>query len=197
MTMADSIDWTSVRTRLADAQRSLDAAFGLDDDRLQALMRERTQRLAALRASSGQSLPSIRVLVVHAGGERYGLDLGRLSGVRPLGACTPAPRGPRSLLGLVTASSGIWAIFDFAQLCGIEGELTASGYAVLLRHDTRRIGLRVEQLDRVHVVRHSDIRPTSESNAITTRFIKGVTSEGLIVVDIQALWDHTAIGEAM
>jgi purine-binding chemotaxis protein CheW len=197
MSMAEAIDWEAIRRRLADSRHALDSGFAVEGDRLQALLRERSRILAAPPAPSRRAASTDRLLAVQVGEERYGFDLERLAGVLAYGNCTPAPRAPRPLLGLTTARGDIWAVYDFGRLLGVGEDPSETGYVVLLRHGSRRIGLRVHRLERVHVLAHEDIRPaTGASAASAAGLVAGVTPDGLIIVDMTALWAHREIGEA-
>jgi purine-binding chemotaxis protein CheW len=198
MTMAETIDWDAIRRRLADSQRALDAGFAFEGDRLQALLRERSDILATPGTQSRRAAATDRVLAIRVGEERYGLDLKRLAGVLTYGNCTPAPRAPRPLLGLMTARGDIWAVYDFGRLLDVADDASDAGYVVLLRHGSRRIGLRVHGLERVHVLAREDIRPaTGGSAASAAGLVTGMTPDGLIIIDMTALWAHREIGEAV
>lgn len=195
--MADAIDWTAIRARVDAARGALNLALEGSPERIEAILLERTRSLAATGAVAQRAAAADRALVVRLAGEAHGLWLDRLAGVAPLGACVAAPRGPASLLGLMTVRGDIWTIFDLARLLGGDGATSASGHVVLLRHASRRIGLRVERTDDIRRLDRSGVQPLSGDGASPAAgLIEGLGPDGLILIDIDALWAHPAITEA-
>lgn len=196
MTTTGGIDWTAVHRRLAEGQASLAGLTEVGGERLEALLRERARALAEPGKAAVRPA-TVQALVVRVGAERYGLELSRLAGILPFASCAPVAGGPSELLGLVNARGEIWAAFEFHRLLGAgAAEAPAGGYVVLLRHGRRRVGLRVDEADRVRALIRADLkRPPGTASGIATEFIKGVTSDSVILVDLDALWTHPAIAE--
>jgi len=195
--MADAIDWAAIRARMEAAQGALDVALEASPDRVEAILLERTQSLAASGAVAQLAAVPDRALVVRLAGEAHGLWLDRLAGVAPLATCVAAPSGPASLLGLMTVRGDIWTVFDLARLLGAEGVQSASSHVVLLRHASRRIGLSVERTDDIRLLARSGVRPLpDEGTSPAVGLIEGLGPDGLILIDIDALWAHPAITEA-
>lgn len=195
--MADAIDWTAVQARMAAAQRALDIELGASPEHVEAILLERTRSLATTGATAQRATASDRALVVRLAGEAHGLWLDRLAGVAPFTACVAAPRGPASLLGLMTVRGDIWTVFDLACLLGGDSPRSATGHVVLLRHASRRIGFRVERTDDIRLLARAGVRRLpSESASPAAGLIEGLGPDGLILIDIDALWAHPAITEA-
>lgn len=191
--MAEGIDWATVRARLQQAQGALDAALDGDAMRNQAILQERTRRLAQRRVAAQRLTSADRALIAEVAGTRYGLWLDRLAGVAPMTACAPAPRGPAALLGLMTVRGGIWTVFDLARLLGVDGAAADGGHVVLLRHANRRVGLRVDRADDVRQQSRRDVRAMAGGSSL----IAGIAADGRIFIDIDSLWAHAAITEAV
>jgi chemotaxis signal transduction protein len=197
MTVADVIDWTAIKARVQAAQRALDVALDANPDRVEAILLERTRTLAASGATTQLAAAPDRALVVRLASEAHGLWLDRLAGVAPLATCVAAPRGPDSLLGLMTVRGDIWTVFDLARLLGSESPQSMTGHVVLLRHASRRIGLRVERTDDIRLLERSGVRPLPDAGTSpAVGVIEGLGPDGLILINIDALWAHPAITEA-
>lgn len=198
MIMAEAIDWAAVRARLEASQGALDVALDASAERVEAILLERTRSLAATGTVAQRAAAADRVLVVRLADAPYGLWLDRLAGLAPLHACAAAPRGPASLLGLMTVRGGIWTIFDLARLLGIDSASSEGGHVVLLRHASRRIGLRVERADNIRRLARSATRPLpGDGPSPAAGLIEGLGPDGLVVIDVDALWAHPAITEAV
>jgi len=197
MTMADAIDWSAVRDRMAAAQAALDAELGASPEHVEAILLERARSLAATGTAAQTTGTSDRALVVRLAGEAHGLWLDRLAGVAPFATCVAAPRGPASLLGLMTVRGDIWTVFDLARLFGGDSPRPATGHVVLLRHASRRIGLRVERTDDIRLLARAGVRRLpNEGASPAAGLIEGLGPDGLILIDVDALWTHPAITEA-
>lgn len=190
------INWTAIHRRLAVGQQQLAGLSEFSDERLQALLRERACKLAERRSSS-PAHQTFQAMVVRAGPERYALELTKLAGVLPFGQCAPLAGGPGELLGLINAHGEIWAAFEFQRLLGAKADVPpTSGYVVLLRHGRRRVGLRVDEVDRVRTLTLRDLRQSDDKTSRNPiEVVKAVTSDAVILVDLANLWAHSAIGE--
>jgi chemotaxis signal transduction protein len=193
-----AIDWAAARARLDQARRALEAGDDIRGDRARDLLRARAAALAETLAGAPARGEGLRLLVLAAGGERYGIPIGDIAGLVALGACTRAPRGPAALLGFATARGRIWSVFDFARLLGSTPQAApAGGYLVMLRHAHRRVGLRFDAAETMRFVRRRDIRPAPESGApARAGLVAGLGPGGLIIAEPDGIWTHPAIGEA-
>lgn len=191
------IDWAKVRERLAAGQQSLARVMDIDGKRLQALLDDRARTLAAPETAAARQAKTLHVLVMRVGAERYGLALTGLAGVLPFGSCAAVPGGPAELLGLVNAHGAIWAAFEFHRLLGAGApEAPADGKVVLLRHRRRRVCLRFDDAEYVRQLDRGGLKKTPGTEfAVPTQFIEGVTSDSIVLVDLNALWTHPAIAE--
>lgn len=196
---ANGIDWTAIHERLAKGQASLAGSMEINDARFDALLRDRARKLAERESPALPAGKTMQALVVRIGTERYGLELTKLAGVLSFGQCAPVARGPSELLGLFNAHGEIWAVFEFGRLLGaVANELPTGGYIVLLRHGRRRVGLRVDEVDRVRELVRTGLQDANDkASKSSVEFIKGVTSDSVILVDLDNFWTHPAIGEAM
>jgi purine-binding chemotaxis protein CheW len=133
------------------------------EERMQQILDERTERLAARKdaaAAPAESLP--RALVCSAGQERFGLPVDAVAEVLPSQKCMPVPDGPAALIGLFGRGGRLVSVIDLALALGLEPPSTDSEnqHFVLLRRDQPQVALRVE---RAYTV--ADILPLSGEEA--------------------------------
>ena len=196
--MTAGIDWSAIRKRLADSEAALDAAFTLDDAQIERLMAIRARQLAARAPVGRQATVTRSVLTVAAAGERFVVELAGLAGIVPFRSCVPVPAGPRELRGVINARGELWTVFDFGQLfCGSTANGGPNGYALLLRHPKRRIGLRFDDVGNVCEADPSQLKTVREGILdAPLDVLDGGKAASLSLVRAQALWDHPAIREA-
>lgn len=195
--MKAGVDWDRLRGRLAENQAAFGAAQTIDGVRLEELLLARARLLAdptVARRDHGRST----ALVVRAGAERYALELAHLAGIVPFRSCSPVPGGPPEMLGAITARGDIWAIFDFRLLfTASPPDVAEGGYALLMRHDKRRVSIRVDDVERVCDLKQSKIATLDDRvTGVPIELVDGTASVALILVRFDAVWNHPAIREA-
>jgi purine-binding chemotaxis protein CheW len=135
----------SVRRKLRQMER---VRIRSAEERMQQILDERTERLAARKAAAtapAEALP--RALVCGAGRERFGLPIGAVAEVLPSQNCMPVPDGPPALIGLFGRGGRLVSVIDLALALGLEATSSddESSHFVLLRRDQPQVALRVER----------------------------------------------------
>lgn len=153
------------------------------------VLRARARRLAALRRDVAESADGLAVLCFAVAAESYAVPLDGLAEVLPLGAVSPVPGLPRSLLGVTNVRGEIRPVFDLHHMLGLPAP-SAEGrsFAVFLRGPNRPVGLRVDELRRIRVLDPATLTiPHEAGNGLPQRFIKGISPDTLIVLDPQQI----------
>jgi len=194
---ARQTDWAAIRRRLASSQAGLADLVEIRGQRLQDILQQRAAELAKRAAAKRRPADAVSVLVVTVGAERYGLPLDGLVAVQPRCVPVAVPGGPGHLLGAVNARGEIWAVSHLGALLGLSAAKHEDGYVVLLRHERRRIGLRVDAVDGTRRIdRSALLRPPGNSQESATGLVSGIDpADGLAVVDLAALWSGSLIME--
>ncbi|MFC3675360.1 chemotaxis protein CheW [Ferrovibrio xuzhouensis] len=158
---------------------------------LDTLLRRRASELVASQNRSRQRNLIPEQLSARIGEESYGLPLTSVTRIVPYTGCAAAPGGRWPLLGIIGSQGDSWALYDLGGLLGgsIAAGGAASGYAVLLRHDRRRIALRVDAVAAAGRIDRAEIRTIEALSDRGERLLYGVaTKAGLQLIDINALW---------
>jgi purine-binding chemotaxis protein CheW len=186
------IDWEEVRRRLRDSGLALERALAADPARTEAVFRRRAAELAGRRARVRADAGAVQVLTFALGAERYALPLADLAGLLPLAGCTPVPGGPPELLGVLNVRGTIRSVLDLGRLLGLSGrEAAEGGYVLLLRREGGEAGLRVDQVDRIIAVSPGQLGVPPEGDAgPAAGLVKGLTPDGLALLDAQAILAH-------
>ena len=195
--MTAGVDWDQLRSRLAKGREAFNAAQAIDGARLEALLLARARQLAE-PATTRRDRTKSAALVVRAGNERYALELAHLAGVVPFRSSSPVPNSSPELLGVVAARGDIWAIFDFRLLfAASRSDATEGGYALLMRHDRRRVSLRVDDVERVCDLTQSNVAALDDrATGVPIELVDGATADSVILVRLDTVWNHPAIREA-
>lgn len=185
------IDFGAARRSLDSSRRALLQSLEPDEATIAAIYRQRAERLAR-RETEVDLVPPLDVLVCRLGGERCAIELTRMAEVMPLRALTPVPGTPPEIAGVVNLRGDIRPVLDIAAAFGGEGaggpEKGSGAYAVFLRRDGPEVGLRVDGVETVTAVDRNDLAPLDqEDTTLPLRFARGLTADGLVVLDVDAV----------
>lgn len=186
--MANPEKEQSAIEKLANIRALLDSPWGenLESDRARL-----ERRAAALAQRQNAAAPEavITLLLFRLGGQSFGLELAVIEKVLSWRPCMSLPATPEHLLGLAEVNGEILAIMDLGRLFALPGGASeASGQIILLGRPEQRVGLRVAGLDGIRHVAARDIHPPPVSlPPAGARFLRGVTPEGVIVLDAEKL----------
>ena len=118
------------------------------EERMQHILDERTERLAARKDGAGAPAEILlRALVCGTGRERFGLSVDAVAEVMPPQKCMPVPDGPPALIGLFGRGGRLVSVIDLALALGLEPSATENEnqHFVLLRREQPQVALRVER----------------------------------------------------
>jgi len=190
------IDWTDVKSRLARSQSAVANVLVDGDQRVQEILHQRSRQLATRGQSTARATADLRALVVMLGTERYGLELGALVEVFPFAKFTPVPGAPPTLVGLINLRGQIRSVVSLSrllELAGPEPEERAEGYIIMLRSGGVEVGVQVDQVERITLVSLNALTTPSKGGVSPPNgYIRGVSPEGVILLDVAAIVSHPA-----
>jgi purine-binding chemotaxis protein CheW len=182
-----TIDWDEVRRRVHESQLALERALNADAGRLEAVYRERADRLAGRRAQAGAPSGAVRVLSFLLGEERYALAFADLAELLPFDGGTPIPGGPAELLGVVNVHGEIRSVVDLGRLLALPGrQADRGGYVLLVRRAGREVALRVDGIERVELLAADQLAAPDDD----LRLVAALGPGRLRLLDTDALLGH-------
>jgi purine-binding chemotaxis protein CheW len=136
------------------------------EERVQQILDERTERLAARKDAAAPAASLPRALVCGTGRERFGLPIEAVAEVLPPQKCMPVPDGPPALIGLFGRSGRVVSVIDLALALGLEAASPEdeNAHFILLRREQPQVALRVERAYEV-----TDILPLTGEEAAGIR----------------------------
>ncbi len=152
----------------------------------EALLRARARRLAMPRDGGGGAVAGKALLCCRIAAERYGLALDELSEVMELESWTPVPGQPQYLLGVTNLRGEIRPVLDLHALLGLPApDAGARAWVIFADSGGSEVGLRVDALESIAAVDAGSLTvPADTGNGLPQRFVAGIGSDGLIVLDI-------------
>ena len=183
------IDWQAVRLRLERSEAALAKTLSADQERVQAVFRQRAARLAGPLEADHGAAQDISVLVFGMGSDRYGIELPRLLEIVPHPLCAPVPGAPPQLAGVLLVRGEIHPVLELSRLLGLP-DLPPDdpGSVLLIRREPRPFGLRVERVEGIRALRPEECGPARPG----TRRVKWITPDLLSILDPEELLKEDA-----
>ena len=172
-------------------------------EQLEAVWRERANRLSRRLDDGTAADNSALVIVLGIGRERFGVDLSDVAEVLPPVNPTPVPGAPAVFAGVINHHGEILPVIDLRRLLGM-GSLPEGERAriILLRRDGREIGLQTDSVEQIRRIgpgdTHHRANPAGnkdkDTESAASRHIRGSTTDLLMLVSTQAIFDEMNTG---
>lgn len=137
----------------------------------------------------------IELLEFRLAHERYAVETCHVREVHPLRSLTPLPCAPAFVRGIVNIRGRITAVFDIKKFFELpQAGITDLHRVVLIQGHGIEVGLLADSVVGVHAISLralQDQLPTL--TGIRADYLKGVTADGLVVLDAQRLLEDPRI----
>lgn len=171
-----------------------DERTSLSEEEIRRILQKRAAALAKPpdRERGGDAR---RVLVMHVGDERYGVDVGRVLEIRPIDNLTPVPGLPPIWSGLVNLRGVLYPVLDGPRYLGLETEETPEApHVVVLANEELVIGFLADQIAGLRTVLVEDVKaPLGVDAQAHRKAVSGVTPDLLLLLDVDALLQDPAL----
>jgi purine-binding chemotaxis protein CheW len=162
---------------------------------VEAVWRERAERLSERQVSAGPEQDSIAVLVLNIAEERYAIDLPDVAEVLPRTRPTPVPGVPAVFAGVINVHGEIRPVIDLRHLLGMDGVPPGDKQRlILLCKEGRQMGLQIDSVEQIRWIDSRDMR--RDGNLDRSRYIKGSNQDLLMLLNTEALFAELRIGDA-
>jgi purine-binding chemotaxis protein CheW len=181
-----TIDWEQVRRQLETANQS-DGEKHLSADKVKAILEERARALA--QSAEVQTGASVPLVVFSLAGETYGIPTEYVREVQPLRDITPVPCTPEFVVGVINIRGSIYSVIDIRSFFGVEKkEMTDATKVILVHAAGLEVGILSDNVSGATSVPVSEIKTSlSAQGAAKEEYIRGVTKEMLVILDLEAL----------
>jgi chemotaxis signal transduction protein len=171
---------------------------------VEAVWRERAERISARPVSAGSAQNAFPVLVLGIGTERYGIDLPDVVEVLPLLSPTPVPGAPAVLAGVINVHGEIRPVIDLKRVLGMETAEDGPARVILLRKDGRELGLQIDSVEQIRWIGAGELgtgelgagefEQSGNGSVGGSRHIRGSTKDLLMLLTTEALFAELLIG---
>lgn len=150
------------------------------------ILRARAQALARPPENAQAAEATLELLEFHLAREHYALETRYVREVHPLKHLTPLPSTPPFVLGIVNVRGRILPVFDIKKFFGLpESGLTDLHRIILVGGNDLELGLLADINVGVLTIAARRVQPPPPTfTGIGTQYLKGITAERLVVLDI-------------
>ncbi len=181
---------------LPAGELSSPAALHSRQQRMEAVWRDRAQRLSQRTGLTGAGQNALPVIVLGIGKERYGIDLPDVAEVLPSVRATPVPGAAAVFSGVSNVHGEIRPVMDLRRVLGIDtvrnGDLAR---VILLRKAGREMGLQIDSVEQIRWIGPGDVQSAGNGEAISSQHIKGSTKDLLMLLSTEALFAELHTGD--
>lgn len=153
------------------------------------ILRDRARALARRAEHAPTAETQLEVLAFRLGQEHYAVETRYVREVSPLRDLTPLPCTPSFVLGIVNVRGQVLPVFDLKKLFDLPEEgLTDLHRIVVVRWHDIELGLLADLSLGVRSIPLSGLQPSLPTlTGIRGDYLKGVTAERLVVLDLASL----------
>jgi purine-binding chemotaxis protein CheW len=150
------------------------------------ILRARARALARVPSRAPNADTMLELLEFRLANERYALETRYVQEVHPLRDLTPLPGTPHFVLGIVNIRGRILPVLDLRKFFDLpEQGLTDLHRIILVRGNDLELGLLADVIVGVRSVTADSLQPSLPTlTGIRALYLKGVTDESLVVLDL-------------
>ena len=154
-----------------------------------AILRARARALARPRDRAAVAEASLELLEFRLAQECYALETRHVREVYPLRDLTPLPCTPPFVLGIVNVRGRITPVIDIKKFFDLPDKgLTDLHRIILVRGNDLELGLLADVIVGVRTIPVDSLQPSLPTlTGIRADYLKGVTAERLVVLDLDRI----------
>ena len=151
------------------------------------VLRSRAKKLSQEIESKGTGEEYFEVLEFLLAQETYAIETNFVREVYPMTELTPLPCTPVFVFGLINVRGQILTVIDMKKLFDLpEKGITNLNKVIVVRKDAMELGILADEIIGIRNIPVSELQPPLLTmTGIHAEYLKGVTGERLIVLDME------------
>ena len=152
------------------------------------ILNRRAKALAKLKRPDAEK-KTIETVSFLLGTETYGIELGFVREVLPLGPVTLIPGIPEYISGIINVRGEIVSVMDLKPLFGLESSISPEHQCVLIvAAPAMAFGILADQILGVRQIPPETLQTSLPTlTGVRAEYLKGVAADGLIMLDAEKL----------
>jgi purine-binding chemotaxis protein CheW len=181
------IDWSAIHRRLEKLRAAIEEEWRPGEAQVRDILSARAQRLAQAPAADVVAA-QFEMLEFSLGRERYGIAAADVREVHSLNDFTPVPCTPGFVIGVANVRGEIISLLDIRRFFGIDATgITDLNKVIVIAGGGMVFGIVVDSIAEVRPVINDTLSPPAAISGIDARYLLGITSNHVAVLDAQAL----------
>jgi purine-binding chemotaxis protein CheW len=172
---------------LKNSESAMTKPFEVAPEEKRTILRSRVKKLSQEIESKGTEEEYFEVLEFLLAQEIYAIETLFIREVYPMTELTPLPCTPAFVFGLINVRGQIMTVIDMKKFFDLpERGITNLNKVIVVRKDAMELGLLADEIIGIRNIPVSDLQPPlSTMSGIHAEYLKGVTGERLIVLDME------------
>lgn len=187
------IDWDEVKRKVEESGERLSKGRALTAEEAEALLLKRAEAYSSAGVEAEEE-GFIEIVEFALASERYAFESSMVREVIPISELTPVPCTPPFVLGIINLRGQILSVIDIKRLFGLpEKGITQLNKVIVLSSEDMEFGVLADEVSGSGRVRSNSLKTLPTLTGIREEFLKGVTGEGLVLLDAGRLLDDKSI----
>lgn len=190
-----TFDWKKIHSQIEAAREKLEQGWQITDKEKEKILKARTKILAREVKEEELAAEYLTVTEFMLADERYGIELNNIVEVYPLKNLTPMPCTPPFVLGIFNVRGQIQTIIDIKKLFDLPDKgLTDLNKVIIVHARGMEAGILADVIIGIRSIPLSEVQPTLPTlTDIRAEYMKGVTGDQLIVLDVEKIFSDERI----
>lgn len=189
-----AINWSDVRRRLEETRLKIEKGWIPGPEEKKKILRQRAAALAKEpeRLVEEELTEVIEFLLAH---ERYAIESSYVREVYPLKDLTPVPCTPSFVLGIINVRGRILSVIDLKKFFNLPDKgLGDLNKVIVLASKDMEFGVLADSITGVRTVSLAGLQKKVPTiTGVGEEYLKGVTTDGRIILDARKLISDKAI----
>jgi purine-binding chemotaxis protein CheW len=183
------IDWNAVHNRIENARKALEQGALPSPEETRSILKKRAKALAQEPEQTGSPQNTLEIVEFSLSQEIYGIGSAFVREVYPLRELTPLPCTPSFVLGIISVRGQILSVIDLKKFFDLpERGITNLNKVIVVRNDAMELGIIADEIIGIRNISANELQPPlSTMTGIHAEYLKGVTGERLIVLDMDRI----------
>ncbi len=190
-----TIDWKKIHSQLEAAREKLEQGWQITDKEKEKILKARTKALAREVKEEELAAEYLTVTEFMLADERYGIELNNIVEVYPLKDLTLMPCTPPFILGIFNVRGQIQTIIDIKKFFDLPDKgLSDLNKVIIIHARGMEAGILADVIIGIRSIPVREIQSTLPTlTDIRAEYMKGVTSDQLIILDVEKIFSDERI----
>ncbi|MFH1081489.1 MAG: chemotaxis protein CheW [Pseudomonadota bacterium] len=161
--------------------------FEVTPEKKRTVLRSRAMRLARELEKGGPDTDDLEVLEILLSHETYAIETEFVREVYPMRELTPLPCTPAFVYGLINIRGQVLTVIDMKKFFDLSEKGIANlNQVIVVKTDAMELGILADEIIGIRKIPVNEIQPPlSTMTGIYAEYLKGITGERLIVLDME------------